>query len=466
MFQLSAVELHTRYKEKKLSPVEFTEQLLKRTETLNTSLNAFRLIDHENAISQAEQSHKRWREGNPLGPLDGIPISIKDIVNVKSQSCLSGSHASSSTPAVRDCPAVERLREAGAILFGLTHTPEFGWKGITDSPRFGITRNPWNTDHSPGGSSGGAGAAVAAGLGPLAHGTDAGGSVRIPSSYCGLFGIKPTYGRVPHAPNDSPYSTLASTGPLSRTVSDAALMLNVISQPDSRDWRSAADQKLDYLEGLEGSIAGVKIAYSPDLGGAEATPEILEYMDKALDKLRKLGAVVEVTDSIFDPLRPVFEDYWKAGFAYILKQIPKDKWDQLDPGFRKLAEQGFSVDLDSYYAAESGRVKLGAKVNTLFDEYDLLITPTMASTAPRADIIYHSEDFDRWRDATPYTLPFNLTGHPAASIPIGIAQNGLPVGMQIVGARFDEKTILRLARAYEKVSDHSERLNTLIESLT
>lgn len=465
MFQLSAVELSVKFKEKTLSPVEFTEQLLKRTEDLNSSLNAFRLIDNENARAQAERSHKRWQEGSPLGPLDGIPISIKDIVAVKGHRCISGSHTSSSQPADRDCPAVERLREAGAILFGLTHTPEFGWKGITDSPRFGITRNPWNTDHSTGGSSGGAGAAVAAGLGPLAHGTDAGGSVRIPSSYCGLFGIKPTYGRVPHAPNDSPYSTLASTGPLARTVTDAALMLNVISRPDSRDWRAAADQKLDYLEGSEESIDGLKIAYSPDLGGARANPEILEFVEQALDTLQKLGAIVKKTGHVFDPLRPVFEDYWKAGFAYILKQISKDKWDQLDPGFRTLAEQGLSMDLETYYAAASNRVKLGAKVNALFDDYDLLITPTMTSTAPRADITYHSEEFDRWRDATPYTVPFNLTGHPAASIPVGIARNGLPVGMQIIGSRFDEKTILRLARAYEKVSDHPEKLNALIESL-
>ncbi|MEP3247556.1 MAG: amidase [Sneathiella sp.] len=465
-FHLSATDLAMQYQSGDLSPVDVTEQILDRAVRLNEKLNAFRVIDADTARLQAKKSEKRWQEKIPLGPLDGVPISIKDIVHVKGHACVSGSKTNDAARLMEnDCPSVARLREAGAVLFGLTHTPEFGWKGITDSPAFGYTRNPWNSDHSSGGSSGGAGSATAAGIGPLALGTDAGGSVRIPASYCGIFGIKPTFGRVPHAPNESPYATLASVGPLSRTVKDAAAMLSIMSKRDSRDWYAAANPGIDFTKSLNKSIKGLKIAYSSGLGGTNPTPEIKGQMGEAVRRLETLGAQITEIDGLFSPLRPIFEDYWKAGFGYILRQIPREKWELLDPGFLKLAEEGLSVTIETYYDAASARVKLGAHIEQFFDQYDLLITPTMPSTAPRADTLYHSADFDRWDDATPYTVPFNLTGHPAASIPIGRSKAGLPIGMQIVGARFQEQTILQAAHAYEAVSDQPALLNTLIEGL-
>lgn len=466
MFTLSAQELSARYATQDLSPVEVTSKILARAERLEPNLNAFRLLDTKNAIEQAKASEARWREGQVLGPLDGIPISIKDIVPVKGHACLSGSLTNDPNLIMAaDCPSVARLRESGAILFGLTQTPEFGWKGITDAPMYGATRNPWNTEHSPGGSSGGAGASVAAGIGPLALGTDAGGSIRIPSSYCGIYGIKPTFGRVPHSPNESPYATLTSSGPLARTVRDAATMLTVMAKPDGRGWYSAVDQGLDFSDDMEAGVKGLKIAYSPNLGGAKPTDEVRALVETALKALERLGANIEEVDEIFPPLRPVFEDYWKAGFAYILKNVPQAKWPLMDPGLLALAKDGLKVDLESYYKAVSARVKLGSKMGQFFERYDLLVTPTMPAPAPRADVIYHSAEFDRWDDATPYTVPFNLTGNPAASIPVGRAANGLPVGMQIVGARYDEKTILQASRAYEKTSLCPQDLIENIEAL-
>ncbi len=357
MFTLSAAELGAQYATQELSPVEVTNDILARAQRLEPTLNAFRFLDKETALDQARASEKRWRAGSALGPLDGVPISIKDIVAVKGHACLSGSLTNNPDLVMQaDCPSVARLREGGAVIFGLTHTPEFGWKGITDTPMHGATRNPWNTDHSPGGSSGGAAASVAAGISPLALGTDGGGSVRIPSSYCGLYGIKPTFGRVPHTPNESPYATLVSNGPLARTVEDAAVMLAIMAQPDASDWYSAVEGNINYTDNLDVGIRGLKIAYSPELGGARPTSEVREMVSKAAKKLENLGAHVEEVDQVFSPLRPVFEDYWKAGFGYILNSIPAEKWPLLDPGFRSLAEQGLNVDISTYYKAISERV--------------------------------------------------------------------------------------------------------------
>ncbi len=457
---LTAEQLRECYANGDLSPVDVAKAILERAERLDRELNAFVVIDHEGARSQAAASAERWRGNQPLSKLDGVPVSIKDIVAMQGFATLSGSRtADPNAISDVDCPAVARLREAGAILIGKTHTPEFGWKGMTDSPLHGTTCNPWDTQRSPGGSSGGAGASVAAGLGPLAHGTDAGGSIRIPSSYCGLYGIKPTFGRVPHAPNESPYATLISNGPLARTVRDAACMLTVLTQPDARDWYAAPYQAIDFEAGLEQGVAGLRIAYSPRLGGVCAEPEIARMVADAVRRFEELGAVVEEVDSVFDPLRPVFEDYWKAGFAHRLKGIPEDKHDLMDPGLRVLAEQGLGVSLDTYYEAVAARARLGSAMELFHTRYDLLVTPTMPTTPPRADVVYHSPEFDRWEHAVPYTVPFNLPGQPAASIPVGLAADGLPVGMQIVGPRFSEALILRASRAFEQAMPFTARPN-------
>src|SRR3954466_4036292 len=289
---LSAAQLLQAYGRHQLSPVDVARAVLARIEKLNPVLNAFNLVS-DRAIEDAKASEARWTAGQPKGLLDGVPVSIKDIILTKGWPTLRGSKTvDAKGPWNDDAPATARLREHGAVLLGKTTTPEFGWKGVTDSPLTGITRNPWNPKKTPGGSSGGAVAAVAAGMGPLAVGTDGGGSIRIPCSFTGLFGIKPSFGRVPAWPL-SPFGTVAHVGPITRTVTDAALMLNVLALPDARDWHALPYESRDYRGRLEFGVRDLRIAYSPDLGYAEVDPEVLATVKKALGVFSDLGARVE-----------------------------------------------------------------------------------------------------------------------------------------------------------------------------
>jgi aspartyl-tRNA(Asn)/glutamyl-tRNA(Gln) amidotransferase subunit A len=341
------------------------------------------------------------------------------------------------------------------VLLGQTTTPEFGWKGMTDSPLTGITRNPWDLDRTPGGSSGGAGASLAAGVGALAFGTDGGGSIRIPASYCGLVGLKPSFGRVPQHPVDSPYVTLVAGGPLARTVPDAALMLNVLARPDSRDWYSLPDDGRDWRAGLDDGVGGLRIGVSTDLGGAHTDAEVSAAVEAAVGWLDDAGAVVEVVGPVFEPLRPQFEAYWKAGFAARLRTIPEDRHHLLDPGFRALATAGLDVGLVEYGAAVGARARLAARVRAFHEHHDLLVTPTMPTLPPTVETVYHSPGFDRWEHAVPFTVPFNLTGQPAGSMPCGLSSDGLPIGVQLVATHHREDLVLRAMRAVEAASGFS-----------
>jgi len=282
----TVADLLRAYRRGQVTPTAVAEAALARIRSLEPTLNAFQLLDEAGALEAAAAADARWAEGRPLGPLDGVPLTIKDIVATKGWPTLSGSRTvDGNGPWDVDAPSVARLREGGAVILGKTTTPEFGWKGMTDSPLAGTTRNPWDPAHTPGGSSGGAAAALAAGIGAIAHGTDGGGSIRIPANYCGLFGIKPTYGRVPHAPNDRAFATLSCNGPIARTVEDAALMLNVISQPDDRDWRALPPDGRDYRIGLDDGVRGLRLAYAPELGWAEVAAEVLAATEAAVKSL-------------------------------------------------------------------------------------------------------------------------------------------------------------------------------------
>lgn len=466
-------ELFRAYGQGRLTPEAATNAALARIRATEPALNAFQLVDEAGAREAAGASARRWAEGRPLGPLDGIPLTIKDIVATKGWPTLSGSLTEASAgnsngPWEEDAPAVARLREAGAVILGKTTTPEFGWKGMTDSPLAGITRNPWNPALTPGGSSGGAAASLAAGVGAIAYGTDGGGSIRIPSNYCGLYGIKPTYGRVPHAPNDRPFSTLSSGGPIARTVTDAALFLNIIAQPDDRDWRALPPDGRDYRIGLDDGVRGLRLAYAPTLGGAEAAPEILAATDSAVRLFADLGAVVETVGDVITPLRPRFEAYWLAGFATRVRAMNEEKRALLEPDFRALAEAGLDVGIDVYLQGEAERSRLGAQFAAFHRDFDLLLTPTQPTLPPTVETRYHSPEFDRWRHAAPFTVPFNLTGQPAASIPCGISDTGLPIGLQIVGPRFADHLVLRASRAFEAARQMPEVhpcLRASVESL-
>ncbi|MEL7209346.1 MAG: amidase, partial [Actinomycetota bacterium] len=457
-------ELLSAYRRAELSPVDVIEDHLSRIARMQGSLNAFVAVDVEGARAAAHRSRDRWLEGNAR-PLEGVPISIKDIVAMAGFPTGEGSRTTSELSALVDAPVVARLREAGAILLGKTTTSEFGWKGITDSPAWGTTRNPWDPAHSPGGSSGGAGSSLAAGIGMAAHGNDGGGSIRIPASYCGLIGLKPTFGRVPQAPTTSPYATLVANGALTRSVEDAALMLNVLSKPDIRDWHAVPYDNRDWRVGVNDGLSGLRFAYTETLGEAKVEPEVGHLCRAAIDRIATEGVSVIELDTVIPPLRPQFEKYWQAGFAHRLRTIPLERRDDLDPGFRSLAEAGLDVGVEALDTAYAARSKLVNSLRRVHLDYDILLTPTTPTTAPPADTVYHSADFDRWEHAVPFTVPFNLSGQPAASVPVGLSSAGLPVGLQLVATHHREDLILRAARSLLDITGWSWPDNNLARRL-
>lgn len=447
---LSASELLTRYRDKSLSPVEVTQAALDRIEECDGAVNAFVLTDPDGALSAARKSEARWAKGEPQGAIDGIPTTIKDLVLTKGWPTRSGSLTTSPEPATEDAPIVTRLRENNAVFLGKTTTPEFGWKGVTDSPLTGITRNPWDTSVTSGGSSGGAVVAAALGMGALHCGGDGGGSIRMPASFTGVFGIKPSYGRVPRYPTGA-HGTLSHAGPIARTVTDAALMLNVISGPDARDWLALPYDDRDWRAGLEEGVKGLRIAFSPTLGYATVDPEVAALVEKAVNLFETLGATVEVVDPDIDDPIGIFIPHWYGGTAHSVRNYSAAQLDQLDPGLREIVELGRKTELFDYFDAVEGRIALGIHMKKFHEKYDLLLTPTMPIPAFTAgQELPDGSTADRWMSWSPFTYPFNLTQQPAASVPCGFTKTGLPVGLQIIGGMHDDATVLRACRAFER----------------
>jgi aspartyl-tRNA(Asn)/glutamyl-tRNA(Gln) amidotransferase subunit A len=447
---LSATELVDLYRKRELSPVEVAAAVRRRIGDLNPVVNAFNLVS-DRLEDDARESEARWAKGAPKGLLDGVPVSVKDLLLTRGWPTLRGSKTIDARgPWNDDAPAVARLREHGALLLGKTTTPEFGWKGATDSPLHGITRNPWNAAMTPGGSSGGAAAALAAGMGPLAIGTDGGGSIRIPCSFTGLPGLKPSFGRVPAWPL-SPYGTVAHVGPMARTVSDLALLLNVISLPDARDWYALPGDERDYRDGLDHGIAGLRIAFSADLGYVEVDPEIGAIVRGAVKAFEDAGARVEEKNPGFENAEPIFRTHWFAGAAAMMRSIPEEKRRLIDPGLLEVAEQGASISAAELLDAQMKRGALGLHMNLFHRDYDLLVTPTVPIAAFDAEQYPGANAAKGWVDWTPFTYPFNLTQQPAASVPCGLTRAGLPVGLQIVGPKYADALVLRASRAFEAV---------------
>src|SRR5712671_2677861 len=339
---LSAHELSELYRKKELSPVKTAEALFARLDELQPKLNAFCIVDRDGAMAAARASEERWRRGAPQGPLDGVPVTIKDLVLMRGFPTRRVSHLVEPVPDAEDAPATARLREAGAVILGKTTTPEFGWKAIGDSPLTGITRNPWNPERTPGGSSAGAAAACAAGIGPLHVGSDGAGSIRIPSAFTGIFGIKPTFGRVPAYPYGT-MGLLSNVGPMTRNVRDAALMLKVLSQPDDRDAYCLPPNGRDWLDGIEDGIKGWRVAYSPDLGYARVDPDISAAVAEAAHRFEELGAHVEEVHEIFPSPREALLTLWHAGSARNLASYPAKNRHLCDPGFLAVAAEGERV---------------------------------------------------------------------------------------------------------------------------
>lgn len=454
---LTATELLAAFRTGELSPTEACDAVLDRIEVLNPALNAFNLVDAEHARALAAESTKRWARHEPCGALDGVPVSIKDLLLTEGWPTRRGSRSiDPDRPWTEDSPAVARLREAGAIAVGKTTTPELAWKAVTDSPLTGITRNPWDTNRTPGGSSGGAAAAVAAGMAPLAVGTDGGGSVRIPAAFTSTVTIKPTYGLVPHYPA-SAFGTLAHTGPITRTVDDATLMLEVMAQPDHRDW-SALDRP--FVRQTRDGLSGLRVAYSPVLGFPDAArmldPEIATALDHAAAVFETLGARVERDDPpISDPIE-AFHTLWFAGAAVSFAALPAST--EHDPGLVEIAEQGARLSAVDYLRANNVRMAMGQAMGEFHQDYDLLLTATVPIPPFEAGReVPNGWHAPRWTSWTPLTYPFNMTQQPAASVPCGFTTAGLPIGLQVVGPRYSDALVLAACRVFEQAQSHRHR---------
>lgn len=447
---LPATELLSRYRKKELSPVAVVEAAISRLETYEGALNAFVLYDPESALAVARASEARWHKGAPQGLLDGVPVAIKDTQLTRGWPRLVGSKTIDPNQAWKeDAPSVEGLRRENAIFIGKTTTPEFGWKPITDSPLSGVTRNPWNPERSPGGSSGGSAAALAAGICPIAIGTDAGGSIRIPASFSGVFGLKPTFGKVALYP-PSAFGDVSHVGPMSRSVADAALMLDAMKGPDARDWYSLPDDGVTYhQEVAKGSLKGKRVALSPTLGYHEPAPAVRAAVEAAAKVFAELGAIVEEANPFTESPLPVFQTLALAGFWALLRSMTPEKVAVMDPGLVEACHVGEAVTQAQLVDALGKRAVLGAQTRQFFARYDILLSPTMPIVAayaePRGD---GQPDPANYRDWLTYTWAFNLTRNPSASIPCGLA-DGLPIGLMVTGPLYDDLGVLQACRAYE-----------------
>ncbi|HTW02079.1 MAG TPA: amidase [Streptosporangiaceae bacterium] len=456
--RLSATELIGLYRRGELSPVEATRAVLDRIDAVNARTNAYCLVRGDEALASASASERRWRAGQPAGLVDGVPVSIKDLLLTDGWPTRRGSLTiDEAGPWTVDAPAVARLREHGAVLVGKTTTPEFGWKGVTDSPLTGVTRNPWDPARTPGGSSGGSAAAVASGLAPLSVGTDGAGSIRIPASFCGIVGLKPTQGRVPVYP-PSTFGTLSHVGPMARTVADTALLLDVIGAPDIRD-SLALDRQPPVSAQLDvARLAGRRVAYSPALGYAAVDPEVEAAVRAAVSALEAHGALVSLADPGFASPRPAFDVLWNAGAARVVADIPEDRRDLIDPGLAEAAEAGRRYSAIEYLQALRERSELGIAMGAFHQTYHLLVTPTepIAAFAAGAEVPEGSAGRG-WPSWTPFTYPFNMTHQPAATVPCGFSAAGLPIGVQVVGPRHADALVLSACAAIESALPWRDR---------
>ena len=449
--QMTATQLLPLFRKKELSPVEVLKSVFERIDALGERFHPFCYLDRADAMAAAKASESRWLHGNSMGLLDGVSTTVKDLVLTKGWPTLRGSRTVDPSQAwTEDAPAVARLREHGAVILGKTTTPEFGWKGVCDSPLEGVTRNPWNDTMTPGGSSGGAAVAAALGMGCLHIGTDGGGSIRIPASFTGIFGHKPTFGLVPAYPL-SPFGRVAHLGPMTRCVADAARMLTVMAEPDARDWHAMPYSSRDFTVGLDAGVAGMRIALSLTLGYAKVDPHVRDLVRKAASVLSDMGAIVEECDpGIADPTS-IFEAHWFSGAANLRRSIPMEKWALFDLGLTRFADAGEAIGHMEYMDAIDKCAALGSHMSMFHQKYDVLLTPAMPITAFEVNRIAPEgwPDQSNWVKWSPFTYPFNLTQQPAASIPCGFSSDGLPVGLQIVAAKYRDDLVLRTARAYE-----------------
>ncbi len=450
---LSALKLRALYQKREISPVEVTEAILSRIDRLNPTLNAFITPTPDLALEQARAAEQAYAGTDPPPVLAGIPASLKDLTATKGIRTTRGSLLYKDWVPDFDAPIVERLYAAGMVMLGKTNTPELGWKGDSGNRIIGPTHNPWKHGQTAGGSSGGAAAAVASGLGPLAQGGDGAGSIRIPSSFCGLYGLKPSWGRIPQYPA-SVVELFSHTGPITRTVRDAALMLTAMAGADPLD-RLSLPAETDFLQAMEGPLPGLRVAWSPDLGYAPVDPEVREITASAAARFGELGCEVEEAHPGLPDPWDMVNIIWASAFAGIHLHDLDDVRDLIDPGLLAVIEQGGRFSAPELAETNTRRNDYYHGWRTFMQNYDLLLTPTLPVTAFTAGH-NHPEQINglptSYLGWTAFTYPFNITGQPAASVPCGFAASGLPVGLQIVGRWRDDITVLRASAAFEALA--------------
>jgi aspartyl-tRNA(Asn)/glutamyl-tRNA(Gln) amidotransferase subunit A len=464
LWKISGLQLARMISSKKVKPSEVMGAILARIEKVNPKLNAYCTLAQESAMAEARAADRKVTRAKSLGPLFGVPVSIKDLIFTKGLRTTFGSRMHENFIPDQDEVVVERLKAAGAIVLGKTTSCEFGYKSVTDSPLWGITRNPWNLEMTPAGSSGGAAAAVASGMGPLAVGSDGGGSIRAPASFCGIFGLKPSRGRIPLYPLLPGWETLdrrlAHLGPLTRTVADAALMMEVMAGPDDRDPLSLPGGRVAFRRELKKGIRGLKIAWSLDLGYAVVDERVKAAVESAVKAFAELGAKLEIASPDFPPMHDAFQLIFAAGCAGSIGDRLEEWKDRLDRGLVRLTEIGLKASAADYIRATNRSHILWEKMQAFFEKYDLLLTPTLSVPPFPVGIDWPREVAGQKVHPLNYlafTYPFNLTGQPAASVPCGWTDDGLPIGLQIVGKRFADVTVLRAAAAFEEARPWTDR---------
>ena len=446
--KLGVEELTARFRTGELSPVQVAHEVLQHAESVQARFNAFTFIDHEGALSQALASEARWRKGDPASPIDGVPTTIKDLLWVAGRAIRYGSLTSDAAPCTEDAPCVAKLRANGAVFLGVTTSPEMGWKAVTDSKAFGITRNPWAPALTPGGSSGGAAVAAACGAGVLHVGTDGGGSIRIPASFCGIAGLKPTFGTVPAFPA-SAFGTVAHVGPMARKVDDVAAMLRAMSGRDLRDWGQgwiqAPQQALHDID-----LAKVRIGWwSKPPSGTLAAP-VDAATTAAVQRLQASGAQVKPVELPAEDLLAIFQAHWFTGAANRLASIAAERLTDVDPDLREVARIGAAMAAPELVAYQVRRANFAASMDRLLTEFDFILSPTVSIPPFTAGLEVPSDSgLARWTEWAGFSYPINLSQQPACSVPCGHTADGLPVGLQVIGARGADYRVLSLARSIE-----------------
>jgi aspartyl-tRNA(Asn)/glutamyl-tRNA(Gln) amidotransferase subunit A len=452
---MPATEMAAAIRAKRVSSSEVVRAVLARIARLEPQLNAFAHLAAEQAMEAAQAADARAMNGAPLGPLHGVPVTIKDHEAVAGMPVEYGTHLRRGDVAVADNVLVARLRQAGAIILGKTTTPEFGWTGVSHSPLTGITHNPWGHGLNAGASSAGAGVGAAAGYGPLHQGSDGAGSIRMPAHFCGVYGLKPSYGRVPQSPLAASDYTV-HLGPLTRTVADAALMLGAIAGPHPDDQSSLEAQPADYLRLLPHRPRRPRIAFSPDLGHARVDPEVAALVQRAVARLGSaLALSVTQVQTPWGPRGPeLARFFWPAHFSRHAHRVAEMR-ERMDPGFVACIEAGQHITVAEYQNMRLVKYAYCAEIHHFFEDWDFLLTPAVSVAAFPAERLQpahwpqHPWDWMSWAE---FSYPFNLSQNPAASIPCGFTEAGLPVGLQIVGRRFDDLGVLQMSAAFEAVA--------------